>query len=284
MKKKISALVSVFLCVFVLSSSIIYSQEIEDISAAVIGFLLRNPKTANKMKTGEKIALDIIGDLLKIESERKHQLKYASAGRNQITIKTNDGRQAQFVQNEQGKIFLLYDGVIYPIAQELVNQAKGLEEINIATLSPYDEQELEKRLLAHDSKNANGLKLIFTCKWHRELDGDGSFSFKEYYHKKRTFSIDEDFEILWVFYTERYDVATVYIKIYNESNGELMEDFKAVCTSANKKGALTLDNQSIPKGTLPTGIYIISAEIEFGSLSVSSGRKMLNEKIEIINR
>lgn len=77
------------------------------------------------MNATETVALDIIGDLLKTESERKHQLEYANAGRNQITINTDDGRQAQFVKNEQGKIFLLVDGVVYPIAQNLVNEATG---------------------------------------------------------------------------------------------------------------------------------------------------------------
>jgi len=114
-----------------LISSTLFSQKIEDVGAGVIDFLLRNPKTANKMNSTETVALDIIGDLLKTESERKHQLEYANAGRNQITINSNDGRQAQFVKNEQGKIFLLVDGVVYPIAQELVNEASGIRNPSI---------------------------------------------------------------------------------------------------------------------------------------------------------
>ena len=124
-----------------------YSQKIEDLGAGVIDFLLRNPKTANKMNDSESIALDIIRDLLKTEGERKHEIEYATAGRNQITINANDGRQAQFVRNEQGKVFLLVDGVIYPIAQELVNEALGginLQTMGNNTLPPYDLLELEK--------------------------------------------------------------------------------------------------------------------------------------------
>lgn len=115
------------LTLFILTSTsyISYSQKLEDIGAGVIDFLLRNPKTANKMNSTETVALDIIGDLLKTESQRKYQLEYATAGRNQIMINSNDGRQAQFVKNEQGKIFLLVDGIVYPIAQELVNEASG---------------------------------------------------------------------------------------------------------------------------------------------------------------
>ena len=73
-----------------ISSHFSFSQKIEDVGAGVIDFLLRNPKTANKMNSTETIALDIIGDLLKTQSERKYQLEYASAGSNQITINSND--------------------------------------------------------------------------------------------------------------------------------------------------------------------------------------------------
>ena len=256
MKKKISALVSVSLCIFALSSSLLLSQEIEDVSAAVINFLLRNPKTANKMKTGEKIALDIIGDLLKTEGERKHQLRYAGAGRNQITIQTNDGRQAQFVRNEQGNVFLLYDGIIYPVAQELVNQAKGIEQIKIATLSPYNERKLKKIFSRNIYKN--GLYLIFTCKWYRDLNGDGFLSVEEYYHKKRTFYIDEDFEIIIYYCSWRPDRISLNIKIIKESTGKLIKSFKNDYV-LTKKYNRKLAYRSIPKGTLPTGIYIYIA-------------------------
>lgn len=125
-----------------------FSQESEKIkpkqvTAAVIDFLLRNPKTANKMKPHERTALDIIGDLLKTQDQREHEIKYATAGRNQLTINTTDGRQAQFVKDESGNIYLVLDGMVHPIAQELINQASNIPTIDNATLSPYNLRGLE---------------------------------------------------------------------------------------------------------------------------------------------
>jgi len=131
------------LSILTFSANITFSQTSKDISAGVIDFLLRNPKTANKMNVAESTALDIIGDLLKTASERKHQLEYAAAGSNQITVNSSDGRQAQFVKNEQGKIFLLVDGVVYPIAQELVEEAKTMNSKN-SSASIYREKEYKE--------------------------------------------------------------------------------------------------------------------------------------------
>ncbi|MFX0139865.1 MAG: hypothetical protein ACFFDN_39860 [Candidatus Hodarchaeota archaeon] len=113
------------------------------VATAVIEFLLRNPKTADKMNPTEQIALDIIGDLLKTQDQREHEIEYATAGRGQLTINTTDGRQAQFVRDESGNIYLVMDGVIHPIAQELVNQARSLPAIENVTLPPYNLGDLE---------------------------------------------------------------------------------------------------------------------------------------------
>ncbi len=115
----------------------------KQVTAAVIDFLLRNPKTANKMKPHERTALDIIGDLLKTQDQREHEIEYATAGRNQLTINTTDGRQAQFVKDESGNIYLVLDGMVHPIAQELINQASNIPTIDNATLSPYNLSGLE---------------------------------------------------------------------------------------------------------------------------------------------
>ncbi len=68
-----------------------YSQIGEDIASGVIDFLLKNPKTANRMAPAEKVALDIIGDLFKTAGNRKHALNYATAGQDEIIINTNQG-------------------------------------------------------------------------------------------------------------------------------------------------------------------------------------------------
>jgi len=117
---------TVFLIISLFSMS--YTQKIEDVGAGVIEFLLRNPQTANRMNQTQSVALEIIGDLFRVEGERKHKLEYASSGSNHITINTQDGNQAQFVETLSGEVFLLANGIIYPISQELINQAKIIND------------------------------------------------------------------------------------------------------------------------------------------------------------
>lgn len=124
MKRLLLSVLAVFL-----ASSPAYPQSVQDVGAGVISFLLLNPKTANRMKPDERIALDILADLLRTEGKRKHELEYAASGRNQITINVGDGRRAEFVRNTSGEVFLLLDGIIYPIAAELLREAAGLSTV-----------------------------------------------------------------------------------------------------------------------------------------------------------
>jgi len=147
MMKRISLLFLISICV--INS---FAQEVEDVGAGIIEFLLRNPKTANKMNKTESITLDIIGGLLKTEAERKRQLEYATVGRDQIIINTNQGNQAQIVKDTNGNIYLLYEGVIYPIAQELLQQANEYDEGNVSTIDnsekkiPYSDSYFNENL------------------------------------------------------------------------------------------------------------------------------------------
>ncbi len=137
----------------------------KQVGVAVIDFLLRNPKTADKMKTHEKIALDIVGDLLKTQDQREHELEYATAGKNQLTINTNDGRQAQFVKDESGNIYLVFEGVIHPIAQEFINQARNIPSIDNAILPPYNLKGLESRF------NSNPTEIV-TSNYRAQKGGE----------------------------------------------------------------------------------------------------------------
>ncbi|MBL7148278.1 MAG: hypothetical protein ISS82_05625 [Nanoarchaeota archaeon] len=130
-----------------------FSQKFEEVGAGVIDFLLENPKTADKMKPSEGVALEIISDLLKTQGQRKHEIEYAIAGKDQITINTNDGRQAQFVKDESGNIFLVVEGVIHPIAKELINQASNIPNIDKTTLPPYNLKDLESKFNYHPIKD-----------------------------------------------------------------------------------------------------------------------------------
>jgi hypothetical protein len=100
------------------------SGAIETVSAGAIDFLLSNPKTASKFNATEETALSTLANVLQIFGERKHEINLATAGKDQIIINSNDGRQVTAVMDNQGNMYFQKDGVIYPIASSLVNQAK----------------------------------------------------------------------------------------------------------------------------------------------------------------
>lgn len=105
--------------------SISYSQELETLGAGVIDFLLTNPKTARQTNPTEAAALRVIGNLLSISAQRKHDLNVARTGRNEIVINSSKGDQATMYTDSQGNLYLLYNGTIHPISQSLISQAKG---------------------------------------------------------------------------------------------------------------------------------------------------------------
>lgn len=195
----------------------------------MIRFLLQNPKTADKMKTEQMIALDILGDLLKTEGQRKHELEYASSGRDQILIKSNDGRQAQFVVSESGKVFLLVDGVVYPIANELVEEAVGRRSDSSA----------EKDLLAIDASSIrewfdvpktgreptfSSICPLFAFKWSEDFDGDGDLGFQEFRQVKQTFYSNENFFIAIPYRTASHiNFVDVVWTIYNAYTGAVVK-------------------------------------------------------------
>jgi hypothetical protein len=244
------------LSILTLFSSTLYSQKIEDVGAGVINFLLRNPKTANKMNTTEAVALDIIGDLLKTESQRKHQLEYASAGRNQVTINSNDGRQAQFVRSETGKVFLLIDGVIYPVATELVNQAKGVEPNKEITATNNDSYDLTK-LRNQYNTSGYGEKIIvaFAYKWAKDFNKDGYYEFSEYKQVKNSFYNNENFKLVVA-----YDLIdanekeyTIICEVFDDYTGERV-DYKS---SYADKGKFKLQFFDIAAESWTEGKYLL---------------------------
>ncbi len=102
-----------------------HAQSAEEMGAAVVNFLLRNPTTANRTKPDERAALEVIRDLLTTQAQRAHELDYARAGTDNIIIQSGDGRRSQLVRNQSGDVFLVVDGVIYPVALTLVSEAAG---------------------------------------------------------------------------------------------------------------------------------------------------------------
>ena len=137
-------LLTIFITFFILTTS--YAQGLETLGAGVINFLLTNPKTANQTNATEAAALKTIGTLLSISANRKHEMNVANAGRSELTINTPSGNQATMYADNQGNLYLLYNGTIYPVSAALVNQAKNeVSELKIenSTLPDYNTEELE---------------------------------------------------------------------------------------------------------------------------------------------
>ncbi|MBU0711704.1 hypothetical protein KKA87_07255 [bacterium] len=249
---------NLLLFIFVFST-LSLSQDLEDIGAGVIDFLLKNPKTANKMSGTESVALDIIGDLLKTESERKHQLEYASAGRNQVTINSNDGRQAQFVKNESGKVYLLVDGVIYPIATELVNQAKGID-INVKSHNndDFDLNKLKSDYNGNKTYNFN-IKAAFPFKWCDDLDEDGFIGFHELKQIKKQYYDNENFQILVNLETKDNCNEDLILTIIDDYTGNHV--FYSKYEIPWKEYKNMLHYFKISSGILPIGKYIYKVKL-----------------------
>ena len=102
-----------------------YSQGWETFGKGVIDFLRTNPKTASRINANEAAALNVISDVLRTSAQRKHDINVAKTGRSEIIINTGSNHQATVYSDIQGNVYLLYNGTIYPISSDLVNQAKS---------------------------------------------------------------------------------------------------------------------------------------------------------------
>ena len=253
--KKIIFLLGVLL----LSELNSFSQNLEDVGAGVIDFLLRNPKTANRMNTSEEVALDIIGDLLKTSSNRKHELKYAEAGSNKVVINSG-GRNAEIVRDLNGKIYLLVDGIIYPISDELIQQAQNSQKVtyssNVANndyLTPYNIDEL-KRLDKNRSNNDDEICAVFTC--NNVIHNKSVMNIKkDFQNIKKQFYKNENIYVVIRYNTNKnknYYSKILVMRIFDSNNNLVLE--RTTNTSPNKNYYIwwTLLNFS-------PGIYTIHA-------------------------
>ena len=132
MKKIISLLVSIL---FIINTT---AQVPETIGAGIIDFLVRNPKSANRMNQTEHAALNVLSGLLKIGAARKHDMNVADAGQSEIII-NNGNEPAKLYMGIDGKVYLLSGGIIYPIEKSLVEQAGNIKQES----NGYDMQQLE---------------------------------------------------------------------------------------------------------------------------------------------
>ena len=116
------------------------------------------------MNASEAAALNVISDVLRTSANRKHDMNVANAGRSEIVINTGENNQGTIYSDIQGNVYLLYNGIIYPISKDLVNQAKSESgesvpdyqppTINNATLPNFNLSSLESEFKFEKEKTS----------------------------------------------------------------------------------------------------------------------------------
>jgi uncharacterized protein (TIGR02145 family) len=239
------------------------SQQLETLGAGVLDFLLKNPKTANRMDPTESAALEIISGLLKTSADRQHELNVAETGRSQINLTTNDGRNAQIVRDASGQLYINYNGMIYPIATELVKEAKEISTRvkNLSSDVPeYDLKDLGEKYYSGNINKYN-IRALWTYKWHKDFDGSGSLDIDEFRQIKRKFNTNEDFNIAIYYETiDHHDEVLLTMDIFNDYSGESMLH-KEIILSFDR---VTNRIQFLPIRPInwPSGIYLLVAKIQ----------------------
>jgi len=102
------------------------AQTLKDVGAGVIEFFMNSPNVIDHSKPWELNSMRIIRDLLIESSRRGHEINVAQAGKTEFTIRDPSGNEAQIVRDVSGNIYLLKNGVIYPINKTIVEQAKTI--------------------------------------------------------------------------------------------------------------------------------------------------------------
>jgi len=249
------------LCLFTLTvASPASAQANPDVGSAVVKFLLGNPKRADRMSTDQRLALDILSDLLSTEGQRQHQLNYAAASRNQITINTQGGGQAQLVRNEAGGVFLLVEGVIYPIATELVNQAlapaTGGPSPPASLTQTVDLDKIKKAFGGFWTLSFEGIRAVFAFAWFRDVAGNGA-EFEDFHGIANAFYDSDNFKITGMFGANKG--AKWEIEIVDERSGEIKLTFDGLMDDV--KGGAQLPFAEVTAGALPPGNYVVYAKL-----------------------
>lgn len=264
---------------------------IETASAEAINFLLTCPKTANEMNSTQEAALTTLRTVLQIFGQRKHEVNVANVGKDQIIINSNDGRQVTVVMDTQGNMYLLQNGVIYPIAQSLVNQAKNETPISAnsyATLQPYDLNTLQNEFLGLCKMTT--LKKIITFNWYKDFNGDGLMDFSEYENIKRTFRVREQISVSfsWAVWDYEGDLSLT-VQIFNDINGTIIvkegiNEHYRLKKSQDVRVCVQSLRDYLPIGEyLPAGKYVIIVTMKIPPEGISSiATTMLKEYFEII--
>ena len=176
--------------------------------------------------------------------------------------------QAKIVKDPSGKVFLLLGDVVYPIAQELVNQAKGIEDNSMInstttnsenTLQPFDLEKLKNNFNSFSINDFN-VRGIFTFKWITDFDGDGYASFEEFKQIKRSFYDNENFMIVVDYEKINNPNEQLILEINNDYTGKLMYSKKNELPGGEFNFKLMYYN--ISAGDLPVGTYILIAKLQ----------------------
>jgi hypothetical protein len=287
----------------------------ETVGAGVIEFLLGNPKTANLMNPTEQLAIGLVGNLLGIQGQRKHEIDYATAGKSQITINANNGRQAQLVRDRSGRVYIVMEGTIYPLSQEFINQAMGvpatsnLNTINTpviegATLPSYNLIDLESRFNSNPKENLSQFYKLprggqyiseiakmfdvpySNISWyeHPLIGRKGVFPIKNLrilQNRKKIRKWGKYHDTLWID-KERYKNEISAIFSY-KWHGDLNHDGALSFNECNQIKRTFYDNENFYIGVKYQTRKGFKGNLEINILKDNTGESMTNEKVEIVS-
>lgn len=97
---------------------------------------MENPNTSKNYTAGDIAGLRVLRDLLRLGGSREHEIALAKAGKTEIILNGPGGTSAQLVRDQQGNVYLVQNGQIYPISQGIVNQAANLGSVSSYGNSP----------------------------------------------------------------------------------------------------------------------------------------------------
>jgi hypothetical protein len=202
MKTIVLSISIILLCFF--SNRHSHAQNIKDVGAGVIEMLMGSQKISSDMKPGERIALNVVRDVLVQASRREHEMGVASAGKTEINLRDNVGNQAQLVKDENGNVYLIQNGQLYPIDQQIVNQARNSR----LTFNNRENQVLQPA--SHESIILYGTKEYQPYNLSQSEALKEKISVKEFFDR---FGINKDEIFVRHYLDEKYEKPTTNVPV-----------------------------------------------------------------------
>lgn len=178
--KKIIVLPLVF-ALFIETSA----QDYNKIGAAGISFLLNSNSGQKNLNHDEKVALSILGAFLNEKSNRQHEMNVANASSSKI-VYTTSGEQIQLVRDAQGNVYLLQNGIIHPVSNQVISMATVSEyadtKTEIDNYSSTDRNSLRRAFSYTDNHNKkfSFIKYSFLYREYKDINNNSYADFDDF--------------------------------------------------------------------------------------------------------